>query len=179
VWAGARQMLARDERKRGGLTVALWDLSVRCPETVDTWLMASANLDLVRSFHAAWERGDFSSDEWAHPEIEFVIAGGPTPGSWTGLDGMAEGWRDFLSAWEEFRIEVDEYRELDDERVLVLVHFSARGKTSGLELEQMRAKGAELFHVHGGKVTRNVAYWDRERAFADVGLAPDAGTPRS
>jgi hypothetical protein len=92
---------------------------------------------------------------------------------------MAEGWRDFLSAWEEFRIEVDEYRELDDERVLVLVHFSARGKTSGLELGQMRAKGAELFHVHGGKVTRSVAYWDREHAFADVGLAPEAGTPRS
>jgi ketosteroid isomerase-like protein len=141
--------------------------------------MASANLDLVRSMHAAWERGDYSSVKWAHPEIEFVIADGPTPGSWTGLDGMAEGWRDFLSAWEELRIEVDEYRELDGERVLVLVHFSARGKTSGLELGQMRAKGAELFHVRGGKVTRAVAYWDRERALADVGLAPEAGSPRS
>jgi hypothetical protein len=27
-----------------------------------------------------------------------------------------------------------------------------------------------LFHLHGGKVTRLVAYGDRKRAFADLGL---------
>ena len=131
----------------------------------------SENLDLVRSIYAAWERGDFSSAEWAHPEIEYVIADGPAPGSWTGLAGLAEGWRDFLSAWEDFRVEAEEYRELDGERVLVLVHLSGRGKTSGLELGQMQAKGASLFHIRDGKVTRLVAYWDRERALADLGLA--------
>jgi ketosteroid isomerase-like protein len=137
--------------------------------------MGSANVELVRSIFAAWKRGDFSLTEWAHPEIEVVYADGPDPGTWTGLAGMAEGFRGFLSAWREWRIEADEYRELNGERVLVLVHFSAVGKTSGLEVARMRTKGANLFEIRGGKVTRMALYFDRERALADLGLAQEAG----
>jgi ketosteroid isomerase-like protein len=132
--------------------------------------VASANVELLRSIYASWERGDYSSVEWAHPEIEFVVADGPSPSSWKGLAGMAEGFRDWLSGWEKLRAEVDEYRELDDERILVLQHFSGRGKTSGLELGQMRTKAATLYHLREGKVTRIVVYFDRERALAELGL---------
>jgi ketosteroid isomerase-like protein len=135
--------------------------------------MTSANLELVRSIYASWERGDYSAAEWAHPEIDWVLPDGPAPGSWTGSDGMAEGFGDFLSAWEDFRVKAEEFRELDGERVLVLVHQSGRGKASGLEIGQMRSKGASLFHISGGKVTRLVIYLDREYALADLGLAPD------
>src|SRR5438067_3874704 len=69
----------------------------------------SENLDLVRSILADWERGDFSSAEWAHRDVECVFAGGPDPGSWTGLTGMSEGMRSWISAWEEFRVEAEEY----------------------------------------------------------------------
>jgi hypothetical protein len=58
----------------------------------------SENLELVRSIFADWERGEYRSIGWAHPEIENEIVGGPSPGTWRGLAGMAEGWRDFLSA---------------------------------------------------------------------------------
>jgi len=139
--------------------------------------VAQTNLDLVRSIYAAWERGDYSSTDWAHPEIEFVIADGPDPGTWTGLTGLAQGSRDFLSAWEDARAEADELRELDDEHVLVLVRYSGRGKRSGLDLRPMQPKGTWLFRLRDGKVTRLVRYWDREHAFADLGLAPEGGAP--
>ncbi|MGI8511998.1 MAG: nuclear transport factor 2 family protein [Solirubrobacteraceae bacterium] len=139
--------------------------------------MASANLDLVRAIYAGWERGDFSSAEWALPEIEYVQGDGPTPSSWSGQAAMAEGFGGFLSVFEEIRIAADEYCELDDERVLVLARWSGRGKTSGLDLGQMRTKAASLFHIREGKVTKLVTYIDSERALADLGIAPDGASP--
>jgi ketosteroid isomerase-like protein len=133
----------------------------------------SQNLDLVRSIFADWERGDFSSVEWAYPEVEFLFVGGPSPGRWTGLAGMTGAFRDFLTSWEEFTGVADEYRELHNERVLVLAHWSGRGKTSGLDLGQMSTKVACLFHVCDGQVTRLGLYFDLDRALADFELAPE------
>jgi ketosteroid isomerase-like protein len=133
--------------------------------------MSRENLQIVREICAAWARGDFSSADWAHPEIEYVVADGPAPGSWTGLAGMAEAWGDILRSWEELRQEAEEYRELEGERVLVLAQITGRGKTSGLDLEEVRASAANLFHLRDGKVTRLVAYLDREHALEAVGLS--------
>ena len=138
--------------------------------------MSQENVETVRSIYAAWERGEFSAVDWANPEIEYVVADGPSPSSTTGLAGMASTQRDFMAAWEDWGVEVEECREFDAERVLVLFHFSGRGKTSGLDIGKIGTKGASLFHVRGDKVTRIVHYLDRERAFADLGLAPETGS---
>ena len=113
------------------------------------------------------------------PDIEWVIPDGPAPGRWKGPAEMAHAMGDVLSAWEDFHFVAEEYRELDNERILVLDRNSGRGKTSGLEIGQTRAEGAQLFHVRGGKVIRLLSYWDRERALADLGLASEAGSARS
>lgn len=133
--------------------------------------MSHENVELVRGIYGPWGRGDFSSAEWAHPEIEYTIADLPAPVSMTGLAGMAEAYRSWLSTWEGFRVEPEEFRELDDERVLVLSHFSGRGKTSRVDVGQVGTRGAELFHVRGGKVTKLVIWGAREHAFADLGLS--------
>jgi hypothetical protein len=136
----------------------------------------SSNLDLVRSIYADWERGDFGSAEWADPEIEYVVVDGPAPGHWTGLASMAAAWREILRFVERgARAEAEEYRELDAERVLVLVHNSGRAKVSGVEVGQVRG-GANLFHIRDGTVNKLFVYFDRDRALADLGLTPEGDT---
>jgi hypothetical protein len=132
----------------------------------------SEKLDLVRSLHSDhWERGEFFEHaEWAHPEIECVMVDGPTPGSGTGLAGMARVWRDVIGAYDQFCITAQEYREVDARRVLVLVQFSGRGRASGLELGDVSSKNASVLDIEGGLVRRLTLYWDRERAFADLGI---------
>jgi ketosteroid isomerase-like protein len=134
-------------------------------------VMASANLDLVRSIYADWERGDFGSAEWADAEIEYVIADGLQPGTWSGRTDMSEGFRDFLGGLDEYRLEAEEYRELDSHRVVAITRNTGHGKISGLDLSHLPGKsGAAVFHVRNGKVARLVFYWDRDRALTDLGL---------
>ena len=90
---------------------------------------------------------------------------------------MATAWRSFLVDWEDWRAQTTEIRELDSERVLALVNLSGRNRASGLELAQIGStKGANLFHVVDGKVTKFVLYLGRDRALADLGLAKEANT---
>ena len=98
----------------------------------------SANLDLVRSIYAARARGDWRSEvEWLHPDIEVVSVGGPDPRELSGLTALAGAWREFLGAWESFRVDLQEIRVLDEERVLALYRRTGRGRVSGMEIEDL------------------------------------------
>jgi hypothetical protein len=96
---------------------------------------------------------------------------GPVSGTFKGLAAMSQVWRAFLGAWEEYRSEVEEYRELDSECVLVLLHPMGRGKGSGVQLGGVRMNAVNLFEIRAGKVTRLVIYADRERALSELGLS--------
>jgi len=132
----------------------------------------SENLDLVRSIFAAWERGDiFTLADWAHPDIECVMVDGPLPTRRAGLAGMTQITRELVSAYDEFSVTAQDYREIDERRVLVLVQCGGRTKSSGLELGQIAGRNASVLDIEHGTVRRLALYWDRERAFADLDLA--------
>jgi ketosteroid isomerase-like protein len=133
----------------------------------------SENVELVRSIYADWERGDWSSAAWAHPEIKYVMVDEPGERTVTGLAAMTDAWRGFLTSWRDYRVEPVEYRELDAERVVVIVRAFGQGAASGVDLGSMGATrmGLNLFDVRDGKVTRLTAYFDAQRGLADLGLA--------
>ncbi|HEY4451464.1 MAG TPA: nuclear transport factor 2 family protein [Solirubrobacteraceae bacterium] len=127
----------------------------------------SANVDLVRSIYATVGSGDYSSAAWASRDIEYVVADGVEPATARGLEELAQTMRRAFSVMETWRDEPELFREVDATRVLVLGRFRGRGRASGLEVHQ---QVAQVFEIHAGKVTRIVVYFDRARAFDDLGL---------
>jgi len=133
--------------------------------------MSQENVEIVQSMYEHWNRGDFAAlTEWLSPDIDLAIADGPSPGHWRGLAAFERSWREVVGVWDHFRADMEEYRELDDGRVLVLTVRSGRARASELDLDQIRTKGAGWCEVRDGKIVRGVMYWNRERALADLGL---------
>jgi hypothetical protein len=95
--------------------------------------VASSNVDLVRSIYATWDAWS-SFEGWADPDIEFGWADGPSPGSWKGREEVEQGWRDFLSTWDEYRVDVEDCRELDDERVSCSLDAGGAARRAELSL---------------------------------------------
>ena len=60
-----------------------------------------------------------------------------------------------------------------DSVTVTLTLAEGGGKASGVDAAQMRSEGANLFHISGARVKRLVVYFNREIAFADLGLAPE------
>ena len=130
----------------------------------------SENLDLVRAIFSSWEKGDFSSADWADPEIRYVMHGGLSTESTTGVAGMAEAWASMLRAWDDLRAVPEEIREIDEERVLVLLKNEGTGKGSGIDIGEISVRSANVFTIRDGRVTSLVLYWDRDEALAELGL---------
>jgi hypothetical protein len=60
--------------------------------------------------------------------------------------------REFLTAWDDYRVEADEYRELDEKRVRGALTAQGRGKASGLDIDNgSRRRSVTLFHLRAGK----------------------------
>jgi ketosteroid isomerase-like protein len=129
--------------------------------------MPSANLGLAHSLFAGWRRGSWSSVAWADPEIEFVMGVEVFPdlGTYRGVEAMGEAWSRFLSAWEGFHASEPELIDLGD-RVVGLYTIRARGKGSGVEVEE---PVAGIFTFRAGKVAR-LELVTRERGLREAGI---------
>jgi hypothetical protein len=83
------------------------------------------------------------------------MAEGPSPETWTGLTWMADTSRDFLGAWEGFRVEASEYGELGDgPRARAGPHqLAGEGKRNGAWAD---ADEERQSHIRDGRVALRV-----------------------
>jgi hypothetical protein len=133
--------------------------------------MGSENVEAVRRIHDGWARGDFSSIEWADPEIVFRTPEGLGGSEYRGVEDMAREWASWLHTFKGFRSEALEYFESGDQ-VVTFNRFSGSGKASGLPLSEI--PGAARFRLRGGKVVELEISTDRRQALRDAGIDPES-----
>jgi ketosteroid isomerase-like protein len=87
-----------------------------------------------------------------------------------GVAGLIEGWRDWLSPYESFRLEVEDLIESDDVLVTCVRQFGTP-VGGGPELE---ATGAAVWWVRDGRLVRVEFNLNREAALRSAGLDPQS-----
>jgi ketosteroid isomerase-like protein len=129
--------------------------------------VAPSKADLLRPIYEEWGRGNWRpSFDLYDPEMEWGWSS-----EFPGLGGVCKDTRDpnprlhaWLSGWEDWRAEADEYLELGD-YVVVLASYHGRGKGSGVEIHQ---EGAHVFKLRGDKVVRLEIFATRAKAIESV-----------
>jgi ketosteroid isomerase-like protein len=125
----------------------------------------SVEIDRLREAYGALNRGEWDrSHEFLDPQISwhFVEGQGPdTPETLTGRQQIVEFWGSFFTAWEEWEMVPEEFVEAPDGKILVSVHFHARGAGSGFPME---LDYWQVIAMREGKVHRVDNYLSRPRA---------------
>jgi uncharacterized protein len=128
------------------------------------------NVDLIRPIYEDWGRGNWRPRfDVYHQNMEWGWSD-----EFPGLAGVFEDHDDpnprlvaWLSGWEHWRAEADEFLEFGD-HVVVLATYHGRGRGSGVEISQ---EGAHVWELRDGKVVRLEIFASRAKALQSVKAA--------
>jgi ketosteroid isomerase-like protein len=95
--------------------------------------MVIENAELVRRLYERFNAGDFSPQGLVADDFELYDPDLPGGGVFRGHGGLADYLGQYVEAWEEYRIEVEEVRVVGD-RVVALLHQSGVARAAGFSL---------------------------------------------
>lgn len=102
--------------------------------------MSEENVDKTRDFIDAYNRRDFdAATRWFDPDVEWVLPEHQRSDSAIGVKGIIRFWEGLDETFDVLQLRPQEYVDAGD-RVATRLRHLARGKGSGLELEN------ELYH---------------------------------
>jgi uncharacterized protein len=132
--------------------------------------MSQENVDVLRRAYAAFQREGVEGImpfldeeiEWRNPEDS------PIAGVWRGHNGVRDWFAQASEAFGEMSFSPDEFREVSEHRVLVLLRFGLTGTASAL---QMEVPFAHVVDLRQGRATSLKMYSDQRDALEAVGLS--------
>ena len=136
--------------------------------------MSQENVEVVRRLLAAlqsvdsgnFERRFAEIREIFDPEVEWVAAPHSLLASeeYRGYDGVRRFWTQFLSAWDEYGLQVDEVIDAGDQVVAVM---RLSGRTNELEVDEARSS---LLTLRDGRIVRIEPFASKDGALEAAGL---------
>ena len=131
--------------------------------------MSQENVEIVRAaFGVMTIPGDPETMIAASaPGFEMHLVGvGGGPAYYAGASGIREFFRDVAQSWESFRFEATDLRDLGD-RVLVLGDVRARGRVSGVEVND---RWGWIVELRRGRAASLRGFLDQREALEAAGL---------
>jgi ketosteroid isomerase-like protein len=133
--------------------------------------MSQDDVDIARRLLHAWSRRDVDAAiDLLHEDIEWrpALTAGSLEGTvYRGPDGVRAWFRELDDVWAELSYEIDEVRDVGEGRVVMLGHFHAVGRESGVTIDQ--AQGF-VFTMVGGRVARALSLASQQDALEAAGL---------
>jgi ketosteroid isomerase-like protein len=126
------------------------------------------NAEVVERLADAFERGDMDGSlACLDPEVELHPIRARLEGtSYVGHEGWRQMLADWESDWDELRLEHRKFHEQGDV-VVAVGRFTARGRTSGVELDVPMGL---VYRLRGGKIARIDSFTDPDEALRTAGI---------
>jgi ketosteroid isomerase-like protein len=129
--------------------------------------VSQENVEVVRrSLDAFARQGPEAALPFLDREVVIVDPDLPGGGRFEGHEGFLAFVSQVLDAFEDYRVEPEEFLDAG-ERVVVFLHHQARGKGSGAPIE---LRDAQVWTIAEDRATRIDLYLDRGEALDAVGL---------
>ena len=131
--------------------------------------MSQENVEIIRRFVAAWNRGDLDAAlAYFDPECEVVFQPNvPEPGPFHGHAELRQWVDGFRSAWDSHRAEVVQAEHADD-RVLAILRLIGRGMGSSIETDDQQP---HVFTLRRGLIIRWQSFSEAAEARRAAGLS--------
>jgi ketosteroid isomerase-like protein len=132
--------------------------------------MSQENVELVRLAVDATNRRDLATLDaiWSE-EGEFHSTFAASEGrAFRGPQGIRDYFDTLGDVFDDMRIEIEEITDVGEDRLVVELRVSARGKGSGVNVEQ---RNGQVWTIVDGKVARIDSYMNANDAFEAVGLS--------
>ena len=129
--------------------------------------MSEENVEVVRQMYTAFHAGDAEAAlAYFDPEVEVDASIRVDSGIVRGRDELFAMVARWVGAWDEWREQIEEVRDLGNQVLVVSVQHG-RGKEGDIEVA---TRYAVLYRIHGGKIVRMSIYSEAAEALEAAGL---------